>query len=124
MMMFMTHTKQKQHTIGDMILERVDLGDITETKKLFLLDKISTIVTKRILAALIHAVPDDKRDLFIAKINQNKDQPDKIILFIDHFIPNAGQIIDAEIARCSEEILQKIQGSRPSNTMIKWCYDV
>lgn len=98
----------QKNTIADMILERVDLGDITETKKLFLLDKISTIVTKRILAALIQAAPADKKDLFIAKINQNKDQPDKIILFIDHFVPDANRIIDAEIARFSEDILQKI----------------
>ncbi len=103
----MTDTIQKQK-IADMILERVDLGDITETKKLFLLDKINTIITKRIIAALIQHAPADKKDLFVEKINQNKDQPDKIILFIDHFIPNADSIIDAEITKVSDEILQNL----------------
>lgn len=108
-MTMMARTKQKQHTIADMMLERVDLGDITETKKLFLLDKINTLLTKRIIAALARRVPANKKKLFLEKINQNKDQPDKIILFIDHFIPNAGAIIDKEITKMNDEIMSSLK---------------
>lgn len=104
----MAQKKQKQK-IAELLLERVDLGDITETKKLFLLDKINTILTKRIIAALILHAPADKKDLFVEKINQHKDQPDRIILFIDHFIPDADSIIDAEITKVSDEIMQSLQ---------------
>lgn len=86
----------------------LDLGEITETKKLFLLDEINSLLTKRIILALIENTPEEKKALFIEKIKENKDNPDKIVLFIDHFVTNADRIIDQEITKLKNELIKKL----------------
>lgn len=90
------------------LYNELDLGDVTETKKLFLLDEINSLLTKRILLKLIESVPNEKRSLFIEKIDENKDDPNKIVLFIDHFVDNANEIINNEIYELKKELLQKL----------------
>jgi hypothetical protein len=79
------------------IVRDIDLGDINETKKLSLLDEISETITGRILLRLIEEAPDEKKDLFISKINKHKNEPEKVLLFINHFVEDADKIIDQEI---------------------------
>lgn len=86
----------------------LDLGEITETKKLFLLDEINSLLTKRIILALIENTPEEKKALFIEKIKENKENPDKIVLFIDHFVTNADRIIDQEITKLKNELIKKL----------------
>jgi hypothetical protein len=86
----------------------LDLGEITETKKLFLLDEINSLLTKRIIIELINNTPEEKKKLFINKIKENKDHPDKIVLFIDHFVANADKIIDGEIIKLKNELIKKL----------------
>ncbi|MFA5986490.1 MAG: hypothetical protein WC819_04060 [Parcubacteria group bacterium] len=93
------------------ILEDLNLGEITETKKLFLLDEINALLTNRIVLRLINNTPEEKKQVFIDKINANKDNPDKILLFIDHFVDNADQIIDEEIDNCKKDLKAVIQKS-------------
>lgn len=91
------------------ILDDLNLSEITETKKLFLLDEINTLLTNRIVLRLIEHAPAEKRQVFIDKINANKDAPDKILLFIDHFVENADQIINDEIMKCKNDLASVIQ---------------
>lgn len=91
------------------IIKELDLGDITETKKLSLLDEIGTVLTQRIILQLLEKTPEDKKDAFIQKINENKDNPDKILLFIDHFVEDADKVIDDEIVRCKVDLLSIVQ---------------
>jgi hypothetical protein len=86
------------------IFTDIDLGEINETKKHALLDDVGMLLTQRILLTLIDNVPKEKKDAFIQKINEHKDDPNKILLFIDHFVENADEIIDQEILTCKEEI--------------------
>ena len=92
------------------ILDDLNLGEITETKKLFLLDEINALLTNRIVLRLIEHAPAEKRQVFIDKINTNKDAPDKILLFIDHFVENADQIINDEIMQCKSDLTSVIKG--------------
>lgn len=86
------------------VLTDIDLGDITESKKLSLLDEVGTIVTQRIILTLINQTPEDRREKFIEKINKNADEPSKLLLFIDHFVDNADDVISTEIEKCKEEL--------------------
>jgi hypothetical protein len=79
------------------IIEDIDLGDINETKKLSLLDEIGEVLTNRIIIRLIDEAPPEKKEVFIQKISEHKDEPNKVLLFIDHFIENADEVIDEEI---------------------------
>ena len=89
------------------IIQDLNLGEITEIKKFSLLDEIGEAITGRIIVRLIKETPAKKRDLFIQKINEHKEDPDKILLFIDHFIENADKCIDEEI-RLYKKDLQKV----------------
>lgn len=82
----------------------IDLGNINEAKKLALLDEISAVLTNRIILELLEKTPEEKKSIFIEKISENKDDPDKILLFIDHFVDNADEVIDAEIEKCREDL--------------------
>ena len=93
------------------ILDDLDLGEITETKKLFLLDEINTLLTNRIILQLIEHAPAEKQPVFIEKINANKDNPEKILLFIDHFVDNADKIINDEIISCKKDLLSMLKNS-------------
>lgn len=86
------------------IINDINLGDITEAKKLSLLDEVGTILTQRIILELLNKTPQEKKDLFVQKINDNKKNPDKMLLFIDHFVENADDVIDAEIQKYKEEL--------------------
>ena len=88
----------------------LDLGDITESKKLFLLDEINALLTHRIVTKLIEKTTDDKKELFIGKINEYKDDPNKILLYIDHFVEDADKIIDREIATYKKELIKTVKG--------------
>ncbi len=79
------------------IVRDLNLGEITEIKKLSLLDEIGEVLTGRIMIRLLKETPAKKKDLFIQKINEHKEEPDKILLFIDHFVDNANELIDEEI---------------------------
>jgi hypothetical protein len=94
------------------ILDDIDLGDITETKKLSLLDEIGTLLTRRIILELIARVPEEKKQVFIDKINENKDDPDKVLLFIDHFVDDADSVIDAEIDKYTEELALVVDSAK------------
>ncbi len=91
------------------IIQDIDLGVINETKKLSLLDEIGDVLTERIILRLLNEVPSEKKDVFIEKINEHKDNPNKMLLFIDHFIDNADEIIDEEIEKYKNDLksLQK-----------------
>lgn len=91
------------------IIQDIDLGNINEAKKMALLDDIGTILTHRILIRLVDSTPAEKKSVFIEKINENKSDPDKILLFIDHFVENADDVVDNEIAKCKEDIQNIIQ---------------
>ncbi len=86
------------------IVQELDLGDINETKKLSILDEIGEVLTQRIILRLVNEVPKKKKALFIEKINNNKTDPDKVLLFIDHFIENADEIIDEEIEKYKADL--------------------
>ncbi len=86
------------------IIQELDLGDINETKKLSILDEIGEVLTQRIILRLVNEVPQKKKTLFIEKINNNKTDPDKVLLFIDHFIENADEIIDEEIEKYKNDL--------------------
>jgi len=90
----MTSLLDKKITL---IIQNLDLGDINEAKKLSLLDEISEVLTERIILRLIDEVSTDKKDIFIEKINEHKENPEKVLLFIDHFVDNANKIIDNEL---------------------------
>jgi hypothetical protein len=92
-----------------LIIQDIDLGEITETKKLSLLDEIGAVLTNRIILSLLKEVPAEKKDIFIAKINENKDNPDKILLFIDHFVENADEIIDFELEKYKNDLQDALQ---------------
>lgn len=91
------------------IIKDLDLGNINETKKLSLLDEIGEVLTGRIILRLVKEVSADKKDLFIEKINKNKDEPDKVLLFIDHFIENADEIIDEEIEKYKNDLKKALK---------------
>jgi len=91
------------------IVQDLDLGDITETKKLSLLDEISEVLTQRIILRLINEAPPNKKDIFIQKVNEHKNNPDKVLLFIDHFIDNADEIIDEEIDLYKNDLKKAIK---------------
>ena len=93
------------------IVEDIDLGTINEIKKLSLLDEISDVLTHRILARLINEVAQDKREIFIKKIKEHKKEPEKVLLFIDHFIEDADKIIDEEIDKYKKDLRQALQKS-------------
>ena len=86
----------------------INLGDINETKKLAILDQLGEMLTYKIIARLIQEAPKEKREVFIEKINTNKDDPDKILLFIDHFVEDADIIIDEEIDKCEKDLKKVI----------------
>ncbi len=89
------------------LVKDLDLGDINETKKLSLLDEIGEILTQRIILRLVKEVDSNKKKLFIEKINKNKNDPNKVLLFIDYFIDDADKIIDEEIKKYKKD-LQKV----------------
>jgi len=93
------------------IVEDIDLGTINEIKKLSLLDEIGDVLTHRILARLINEVAQDKREIFIKKIKEHKSEPEKVLLFIDHFIEDADKIIDEEIDKYKKDLRQALQKS-------------
>jgi len=86
------------------IIQDLDLGDINETKKLSLLDEIGETLTQRIILRLINEVPQDKKDIFINKINEHKNEPAKVLLFIDHFIDDADKFIDEELEKYKNDL--------------------
>lgn len=94
------------------IIRDIDLGDITEAKKNSLLDEIGIVLTQRIILELLEKTPKDKKDIFIQKINENKDDPNKMLLFIDHFVEDADHIIDTEISKYKEELFTAIQTTK------------
>ena len=91
------------------IAQDIYLGDINEIKKLSLLDQVGEILTYRIIARLIDETTEEKRDVFIEKINANKDDPNKILLFIDHFVDNADKIIDEEIDKYKKDLKKVVK---------------
>lgn len=91
------------------IVQDLDLGEINETKKLALLDEISEIITERIILRLIKEVPKDKKDLFIQKINDHKNEPDKMLLFIDYFVDDADKFIDEELDNYKNDLQKAIE---------------
>ncbi|XLQ20598.1 MAG: hypothetical protein ACKUBY_02320 [Candidatus Moraniibacteriota bacterium] len=80
-----------------LLAKDLQLDEVNETKRLSLLEEIGDVFTHRIILRLIKEVPEKKRVLFIEKINENKDNPDKILLFIDHFVEDADRVIDEEV---------------------------
>jgi len=86
------------------IVQELDLGDINETKKLSILDEIGKVLTQRIILRLVKEVPKEKRALFIEKINKNKTESDKVLLFIDHFVENADELIDEEVENYKNDL--------------------
>ncbi|MEN8252321.1 MAG: hypothetical protein ABFQ53_01970 [Patescibacteria group bacterium] len=86
------------------ITKDLDLGNINESKKQHLLDKIGENLTQRIILRMLEEVEEDKKEIFIEKINENKENPDKLLLFIDHFIENADVIVDEEIEKYKKDI--------------------
>jgi len=91
------------------IIQELDLGDINETKKLSILDEIGEVLTQRIILRLIKEVPKEKKSLFVEKINNNKTDPDKVLLFIDHFVQNADELIDEEIDIYKNDLINAIK---------------
>jgi len=91
------------------IIQELNLGDINETKKLSILDEIGEVLTQRIILRLIKEVPKEKKSLFIEKINNNKTDPDKVLLFIDHFVQNADELIDEEIDIYKNDLMNAIK---------------
>jgi hypothetical protein len=57
-------------------------------------------------------VPEEKKQVFIDKINENKDDPDKVLLFIDHFVEDADSVIDAEIDKYKEELTLAVTSTK------------
>ncbi len=90
------------------IVQDLNLGEITEIKKLSLLDEIGEALTGRIMLRLLKETPVKKKDLFIQKINEHKEEPDKILLFIDYFVDNADELIDEEIKTYKKELFKAI----------------
>ncbi len=91
------------------IVHDLELGEINEAKKLSLLDEISDTFTQRIILRLVREVAEDKQEAFIEKINNNKNDPAKILLFIDHFVDNADTIIDDELSSYRMDLQNIIQ---------------
>lgn len=91
------------------IVQDLDLGEINETKKLALLDEIGEVITQRIILRLVKEVPKDKKDLFIKKINDHKNEPDKILLYIDYFVDDADQFIDEELDNYKNDLQKAIE---------------
>lgn len=91
------------------IVQDLDLGDINETKKLSLLDEIGEILTQRIILRLIKEVPKNKKDLFVQKINNHKNEPDKILLYIDYFVDDADKLIDDELNNYKNDLQKAIK---------------
>ncbi len=91
------------------IVQDLDLGEINETKKLSLLDEIGEILTQRIILRLITEVPKDKKDLFIQKINDHKNEPDKILLYIDYFVDDADKFIDEELDNYKKDLQKAVK---------------
>ena len=52
------------------IIQDIDLGNINESKRIALLDDIGTILTHRILIKLVANAPEEKKEVFIEKINE------------------------------------------------------
>ncbi len=69
-----------------------------------LFNDIGALLTKRILIRLIDTITPEKRGSFLTKITEHKNDPDKIFLFINHFVEDADAIITEEITRCKNDV--------------------
>jgi hypothetical protein len=103
--------KKYQKQIVQLIRE-LHLDEITETKKQSILDDINVVITQRIILRLLDETPRNKKSLFVQKINEHRSDPDKMLLFIDHFVDNAQEIIEEEVITCKNDLTQVITQSK------------
>lgn len=97
------------------IIQNINFKNRDAQQKEALINDISTALTHRILIVLVDNATEEKRETFIKKINENKDEPSKIISFADYFVENSTDIINEEIKKYTEDIQNIIAITTPKN---------
>ncbi len=93
------HNKHFTTLCQEILIPHCDIDHATRISS-----EIGTLLTKRILIRIADTLAPEKKEVFITKITEHKNDPDKMFLFINHFVEDADTIITEEITRCKNDV--------------------
>ncbi len=91
-----------QEIIDANIIEMLGLGSLPEEQKVAMLEKMSTLVQKRVMLKIMESIGSEDADKMVAM----EKNPQEMLAFIAEKVPNFEAIVTEEIVKLKQEVMK------------------
>ena len=91
-----------QEIINANIIEVLGLGSLPEEQKIAMLEKMSTLVQKRVMLKIMESIGSEDAD----KMAELEKNPQEMLAFIAEKVPNFEAIVTEEIVKLKQEVMK------------------
>lgn len=95
--------------ISQNFLEELGLNNLTEDKKVQLLDDMGRMINQNIIMRVVDAMSEDDKNEFDKVIGENMENPEAILNFLKSKVPNFDMIVSEEIEKFKKESVEFMQ---------------